>query len=511
MDAFPFHSDEAVVGLIARHILQGNWPAFFYGQAYMGSLDASLVALAFRLVGERVESIRGVQTILYAGTIVTTMLLARGITSDKFVPIVAGALMAIPTVNVTLYTTVSLGGYGEALLIGNVLLLLALRVQSDASRGWPFPVWGVLAGLGFWGFGLTLVYIVPSAILMIRATFRSLTGRVARSRLALMIVGGLAGASAWIWSVARQGPAAFVSELLGSAIAGTNPTGVLPYLGVHALNLLLFGSTVIFGLRPPWEVHWLAWPLLPLAVLFWLAALTLAGRVLRRERPLNSARLLLAGVVACVLLGFWLTPFGADPSGRYFLPLAVPLAIIGAELVVWLARHAAVGLAVAGLAGVLGFNLWGTVESALRNPPGISTQFGPETQIDAEDLRALVPVLEGLNEQRGYTNYWVAYPLAFLSRERLIFVPQLPYHRDLRYTARDDRYAPYNGMVESSERVAYITSLQPELDHVIREGLTENGVSWMEATVGTIRVFYQLSEHIMPAQLGLPPEGLLPG
>jgi hypothetical protein len=99
----------------------------------------------------------------------------------------------------------------------------------------------------------------------------------------------------------------------------------------------------------------------------------------------------------------------------------------------------------------------------------------------------------------------VAYPLAFLSGERLIFVPQLPYHRDLRYTARDDRYAPYNGMVESSERVAYITNLQPELDRVIREGLTENRVSWREVGVGTIRLFYQLSEPISPAQLGLPP------
>jgi hypothetical protein len=99
----------------------------------------------------------------------------------------------------------------------------------------------------------------------------------------------------------------------------------------------------------------------------------------------------------------------------------------------------------------------------------------------------------------------VAYPLAFLSGERLIFVPQLPYHRDLRYTARDDRYAPYNSMVESSERVAYITNLQPELDRVIRAGLTENGVSWREATVGTIRLFYKLSEPISPAQLGLPP------
>jgi hypothetical protein len=62
--AIPFNGDEAVLGLMARHILQGERPVFFYGQAYMGSLDAWLVAVAFRLLGESVFSIRLVQILL---------------------------------------------------------------------------------------------------------------------------------------------------------------------------------------------------------------------------------------------------------------------------------------------------------------------------------------------------------------------------------------------------------------------------------------------------------------
>ncbi|MGH2620062.1 MAG: hypothetical protein ACRDHG_05760 [Anaerolineales bacterium] len=510
MGSFPFHADEAVVGLMARHILQGRWPAFFYGQAYMGSLDASLVALAFKLIGESVGAIRAVQILLYGGTILTTVWLAKRVSSNPALPILAGTLMAVPTVNVTLYTTVSLGGYGEALLIGNLLLLLALEASRAPQRTVVFAVWAGLAGLGFWAFGLTLVYSVPSGILIIR-TLSRLRRSEALGRAALIFVCGLAGAWPWIWSVGARGAATFVNELMGSAIVGSSPAGLFPYLAAHGLNLLLFGSTVIFGLRPPWEIRWLAWPLLPVAVLFWLAAMGLAAGVLWRERPLNSTRWLLTGVAVCVVLGFWLTPFGADPSGRYFLPLAIPLAIGGAELVLWLARHASVGLAVVGLAGVVGFNLWGTVESAVRNPPGITTQFGPETQLNAKDVHALIPALEGLREQRGYTNYWVAYPLAFLSGEQLVFVPQLPYHRDLRYTPRDDRYAPYNGMVESSGRVAYITSLQPELDRAIRAGLAGIGVSWKETTVGTLRIFYQLSDRVAPAQLELQAVNYPPG
>ena len=42
-DVVPFNADEAVVALMGRHILQGERPVFFYGQAYLGSLDAWLV------------------------------------------------------------------------------------------------------------------------------------------------------------------------------------------------------------------------------------------------------------------------------------------------------------------------------------------------------------------------------------------------------------------------------------------------------------------------------------
>src|SRR5579872_2510113 len=43
--------DEALVGIQAEHILRGAWPVYFYGQPYMGSLEAYFVALIFALVG----------------------------------------------------------------------------------------------------------------------------------------------------------------------------------------------------------------------------------------------------------------------------------------------------------------------------------------------------------------------------------------------------------------------------------------------------------------------------
>ena len=171
-DTVPFNADEAVVAIMARHILAGERPLFFYGQAYLGSLDAWLVALGFALFRQQVWVIRLVQTLLYLATILTTAVLGKQVFKSAQVGVVAAWLLAIPTVNVTLYTTASLGGYGEALLIGNLVLVATLRIANKMDTGaksiwWEWFTWGLLAGLGWWVFGLTLVYSLPAGIYLV--------------------------------------------------------------------------------------------------------------------------------------------------------------------------------------------------------------------------------------------------------------------------------------------------------------------------------------------------------
>lgn len=499
---FPFNADEAVVGLMARHILGGARPVFFYGQAYMGSLDAFLTAGSFLLFGEQVLSMRVVQALLYAATTASTVLLASRLLRSRIGLLSAGLLMAIPAVNVTLYTTVTLGGYGEALLIGNLLLLLALRIHDRPESGWPYLVTGFLAGLGFWGFGLILVYILPAAVLIGATLVRRLAGRAAIVRgLAVLLAAGL-GAAPWLWQAVRGGLAESLRELGGSAIAGASTGGLWSVLGSHLTNLVLFGSTVVIGMRPPWGIRWLGTPSWPLVLVFWgLTGAFLLGRLRARQ----AGWWLLSGVIAAVLFGFVCTPFGADPSGRYFLPLAAPMALCAGGMLEHLPSRRAGAWGIGLLAVVLGFHLWGTIDSARRNPPGLTTQFDPVTWIDQSRTEALMRFLEEAGEDRGFTNYWTAYPLAFLSQERLIFIPRLPYHLDFRYTARDDRYAPYGEQVAASERVAYITTNHPALDARLQAGLSAAGISYQETWIGDYHVFYDLSRRVEPESLGLGP------
>ena len=510
-DRVPFNADEAIVALMARHILGGARPIFFYGQAYMGSLDAFLVAGGFALFGQQVWVIRLAQALLYAAALLTTARLGRQIFGKPWAGALAALLLAIPTVNVTLYTTVSLGGYGEALLIGNLILLASLSLRERIEQGRSIVglclVWGFLAGLGLWVFGLTLVYSLPAGVYLLASLRRAaagskINGRRLGAAVLPVLAGGLLGAAPWLVYAVQYGPGALLGELTGGAIAGVEQLPWLQATAQHLLNLFLLGFTVIFGLRPPWSPDLLAWPLLPLALIFWLWATWTSVIAWRKPGPHRPERRLLLGVGVTLILGFIVTPFGADPSGRYFVPLAIPLALFGGAAVVQLARRSR-RLALAALGAALAFNLWGTVECALRFPPGITTQFYPPTQIDHAYDADLAEFLTAQGETTGYTNYWVAYPLAFRSQETLIFSPSLPYHGDLRHTTRDDRIPAYTARVAATPRAAYITTHHPTLDGVLSDGFKRLGVRWQEAQIGDYHVFYGLSRPVHPAEMGL--------
>lgn len=501
-DVFPFNADEAIVGLMARHTLQGQWSTFFYGQAYMGSLDAILVAFGFQLIGQKVVTIRVIQVILYSLTVFTTVILGKLIFRSERAGLLGAVLLTIPTVNTTLYTTISLGGYGEALLIGNLLLIIALTFSKDGSLGW-IAAWGFLSGLGFWAFGITMVFIFPSAILLVYL----LAHRGGKERIlgaVFALIGLLVGAMPLVlWGI-DNGFGILWSEVFGSAIAGASSSHFLLAIYEHTLNFVLFGFTVVLGLRPPWSINWLAAPLIPVALGFWLAVFGLTIQNLRRKDPSSLGRWLLIGVVLTLVAGFILTPFGADPSGRYFLPLLVPMALFAGEVIVHIWKEATSRLWIwLCIAAILGFNLWGTIQSAAKKPPGITTQFDSVTWIDHSYDDDLVRFLEVVDATRGYSNYWVAYPVAFLSSEDIVFIPKLPYHEDFRYTERDNRYTQYEELVTESDQVAYITTNHPEMDEKLRSNFESAGISWQEEWVGDYHVFYGLSSKITPEDMAI--------
>ncbi len=466
LDVVPFNADEAIVGLMARHILQGELPIFFYGQSYMGSLDAFLVAAGFLLLGEAVWVIRLVQLILFAGLLITTAWLGRVAFGNWRAGLLAAALLAIPTTNVSFYTTVSLGGYGEAVLIGNLLLILAIRQSRQASNtGWMLT--GLLAGFGLWANGLTLVYSLPAFLFMLSHRRAEKKTNPFWRRLGWMALGGFLGALPWWIYGAQNGLGHLVGELLGSAVSVEQANWLARSAG-HLVNLLLLGVPAIFGLRPPWGITWLALPILPFAAAAWGIILIFYFRTVSKPGSRRAVFALLGGIGLTLFAGFLFTSFGVDPSGRYFLPLAAPLALLAADFALRGPFHPWVRYG--SLVVIVVFQFWGNLQSALAYPPGFTTQFDATTILEHRDDQALIRFLQSNGLTSGYSQYWVSYPLAFRSGETLIFPPRLPYHQDLRYTSRDNRYPLYNAIADSNPQPAYITANNPNLDEQIRQG-----------------------------------------
>jgi 4-amino-4-deoxy-L-arabinose transferase-like glycosyltransferase len=508
-DALPFNADEAIIALMAKHITEGQVPLFFYGQSYMGSFDAMLVSLAFRIFGEQVWPIRLVQSILFLGTVFTTMLLAERVLGSKRAAFLAGLLIGLPPVNVTLYTTVSLGGYGEMLLMGNLLILGGLSFLdglegpgvNSSKVSIKLFLWAIAAGFAFWVFGLTLVFSLPVTIILIRRTILAKSWDRFWKRTSIILVGGLLGSSPWWITLVSNRNLQVIWEIFGSAIAGSNQGLPIFKPFSRLLNLVVFGGTVVTGLRPPWSVQWLFLPVLPLVLFFWLVVLVHSVGLLKQNKG-NTGLYLFLLMVLIFCIGFIFTPFGDDPSGRYFLPFIVPMSIFGAAALDDLLGRSRVGL-VAVLLLIIVYNLGGTFQSIRNNPPGLTTQFDAVTQVDHTYMEKLIAFLNEEKIEYGYSNYWVSYPLAFLSGEELIFIPRLPYHEDFRYTSRDDRYKEYTDQVYQAEDVAYITTNHENLNSFIRNQFTDTGINWKEKTIGDYHIFYEFSETVHVHEIGL--------
>jgi len=174
--------DEALVGIQAEHILHGELPIYFYGQPYMGSLEAYLAALLFAIFGASVWALRAEPTLLSLVVIWLTWKLA-GILADianltpqvkRFFMHVAVLVAVVPPLYDTVVELRMLGGYIETFVLMLWLLLsvvqLLRRLTARATRRELALRWagiGLIIGLGFWVDPLIISAIFASSVWII--------------------------------------------------------------------------------------------------------------------------------------------------------------------------------------------------------------------------------------------------------------------------------------------------------------------------------------------------------
>jgi len=407
------HTDDpdcGVVFLMAKHIAEGkDWPVFFYGQAYMGSLEPTLSALFCLLLGPSAFAVFLGSALVGLLVLPLIYLWARDAAGPK-AGLAALAFCLVGPREFLFFEVVPRGGYPMVVLLGTAVVYLTCRMLATAAGGAlpsrrTFFGLGLLAGAGWWSNPLMLYALATVSLLFLLAWRR----RIFTWRWLAAAAGFfLASAPFWIWN-ARHGwrSLGFLSEPGGSDFG----EGVDLFFSRRLHRLI--------GVQDlPASLVVLAIALYALLLLAGLAyALSRRGRGLPRYASLGALAFLVVGT-----LMFSFSRFAYFNTARYQVPLVPALAVLFGCAIAWMSGRLKYGLAWLPLAGILAFQI-----PTLRLLPHMQETYARRLEwatelgafLEQEDIRTLLTP-------------FAYYGLNFKLDEQFVF-----------YEGRNERYAPY--------------------------------------------------------------------
>ena len=369
--------DQSVVGLMARHMAQGtDFPLFFYGQSYMGSLEPSASALAFRLFGESGFTL-GLGPVLF-GCIALWALWRWG--RDAAGPW-GGLLAALggmfgPLMHFQ-FQAAARGGYMVALAIGVLALSQSARMAGALREGRAVSLlsWaglGLLAGVGLWS-NLIVVpsFAVAAGLLAWGARWRP--WRQWRG-IAVAAAATVAGVSPWLWDIVRRGG-------MDALVEGGAGRSLVSTLRCMADNYRMF----LDGDALPRAAS-LAYVAAVTALALMGAATAFAAR--RRATPARNAARAAAVLFVVLFAGVYgASSFATVPTGRYWIPIAPSLALLASLAWALPRRRAVRGVALAVFAAVFACQTWLAV-TGMREADARSVRTARQLATDIDGLHA---------------------------------------------------------------------------------------------------------------------------
>lgn len=377
----PMDADQAVVGLMARAIVHGHLPAFFWGQDY-GGVEAYVTAAGVALFGLHPWVVDATPSLLAALAAVVAWRLGRALTGSSGAGAVAGAatwawsesnlwsstreygfagilllctlLAALAAVRIVDRTRHDLrpegtgrqavaatghqvpavtghrtGAPTDRLAAGRLARLAGRHVdrqaawRAGAARWWPWLTLGGAVGLGWWASPEILAVAVPVVAVAGWATWRAVqrSGRAGVLPLVAASAAGVVAVLPWLVASVHDGFASLSVASPGQRVAGLGYGGRLQAFFVHTLPTVL-------GARLPATGRWLGGPVVGALVLTVTAALLATG-LLAATRAIPAARVLAAALACSPFVEAAIGPTAAWQDARYGA-LVVPLAVVGA-------------------------------------------------------------------------------------------------------------------------------------------------------------------------------------
>jgi hypothetical protein len=188
------YNDEGTLGLMALHIAyKGAHPLLYYGQNYLGSLEAYLGAGFFHLFGPSTPTLRLGLLLLFALFLINMYFLASLLYS-KSLALITLIFLALGSPEVLLRQLMAAGGTPELMLFTTLLLLLTswLALTADSSaheykgadnnpalsthqrptrlpwhRIASYGAWGAIAGFDLYSHLLCLPFVLSAGLMLV--------------------------------------------------------------------------------------------------------------------------------------------------------------------------------------------------------------------------------------------------------------------------------------------------------------------------------------------------------
>jgi 4-amino-4-deoxy-L-arabinose transferase-like glycosyltransferase len=487
---FVIDGDEAIVGLMANHILHGaELPVFYYGQHYMGSLEPVCAALMFWLFGSSPFVLQLTPLLFSLALVVVMYALGREV-GGQVVGLVAATLCAFPPVALVVWSYKARGGFIEVLVIGALATLFFVRwIKREPSRLGNAAGCALLLGVGWWVNNQIVYFIVPLGLFGVLYLVESLRSRrlnVLRTAI-ICFVSALCffvgGAPYWVYNLRNGFPS--------RGMFGFAP---IDKVGEYFVGLWTNALPILLGAKRFWEGPGsLSWSVLAVYVVY---GCVLGGVLLGRKKEISRlmrsqvdresqvelffAIIFVACAVFCVSTFGWLSQ-----APRYLLPLYIPLFVICGVWVKFLGAHSR-RLASFALVALVALNLascfWGG-----RAIPGEPVVHRGERV--SRDHTALIQQLEKLGITKVRTNYWIGYRLAFETDERVTFI--------VLQEPRQVRILEYQSLPEGMSQDLVPLLLVPSERSIFVGALNRLGYSFRETSADGYVVIYDIKRPSM--------------
>jgi hypothetical protein len=470
------NSDQAIVGLMARHIVAGERPVFYWGQSYNGPAEAYLTAFLYHL-GANGYSALHVAPILFSLLFVGTSMALCNQLYGRPLALLCGLCLSLGPAELLAYSVWPGYNYVQSMGLGTGALVLG--VSAVRSRGWwrLVPA-AALLGAALWAQPLALAYVAAVFALVAGPLVRAWYS--AKNRVSLILT-LLASMAAGLLTMAPM-IASNMQTSLSTVRFLTTRDNVIHIQRLEVLRrLAAWAGPVLVGTVPPSEkpnefqqylhTHRMQYELaLVLGAVFVLWRWkTILGwlRSLGSSNPAPEAALAVLAVclVAAYLFSNWSSSRWSATDPRYLLPLytLAPVAL-GALLppgsTAALVNRRRFGAAL--LAVVLGTGF------------AANTAVGPRL----DGLHPLAATLESRGITAVYGDYWIVYRLAYASNERLI--PGVM-QSDLRPGL--NRYQPLWAAAHRAPHSAWVAARGSVMAHNLNACLTP-----LPATIRTLEI-----------------------